>query len=242
MTSDIFNHVAKATLRIEAGESSGSGFHFLRQGIIVTNHHVVEGYTRQVFACTADGFRMPIELKAFSPKNEKDFAIFQVIGSVAPSLEILSTVSEKPNLGRRIVFAGFPHGIPHLLLHEAVISGLVSADVFYIDGSVNGGNSGGPIIDAEQGGVLGLVTQRRFLGGPDLEQLSSVARNLRAHCEAIAGRGHVSIMGIDFGLFCGLMAEAMLLNEQVLKANANTGIGIGYSIAPILNSCNELPT
>jgi len=34
--------VAKATVQIIAESSAGSGFHFLKPGVIVTNHHVVE--------------------------------------------------------------------------------------------------------------------------------------------------------------------------------------------------------
>jgi hypothetical protein len=70
--------------------------------------------------------------------------------------------------GRKILFAGFPHGIHDLLVHEAIISGSSSNHAFYIDGSVNGGNSGGPIVDFETGNVIGIVTQRRFLGGDSL--------------------------------------------------------------------------
>jgi S1-C subfamily serine protease len=82
---------------------------------------------------------------------------------------------------------------------------------FYIDGSVNGGNSGGPIVDFSDGKIIGIVTQRRFLGGQDLNQLQKAAKQLRDHCQQIAGRGSVQIMGIGFGGFSSLKAEAMLL-------------------------------
>lgn len=111
--------------------------------------------------------------------------------------------------------------------------------MFYIDGSVNGGNSGGAIVDASDGSVIGIVTQRRFLGAQDLDALRGAAEKLRAHCQQIAGRGSVQIMGIDFGGFSSLMAEAMLLIQEVLKANANTGIGIGYSIRFVYEKCKE---
>ena len=37
-------------------------------------------------------------------------------------------------------------------------------------------------------------------------------------------------MGIDFGQFAGLMSQSFLLIDHVLKANANSGIGIGFRI------------
>jgi hypothetical protein len=141
--------------------------------------------------------------------------------------------------GTEVAFSGFPHGIPHLLVQRAVISGQISNDVFYIDGSVNGGNSGGPIVDISDGAVVGIITQRRFLGAQDLDKLRVAAKQLRAHCQQIAGSGSVQIMGIDFGGFSSLMAEAMLLIQEVLEANANTGIGIGYSIRFVSEKCSE---
>ena len=47
-------------------------------------------------------------------------------------------------------------------------------------------------------------------------------------------------MGIDFGAFGKLMAEGMLLIRQVLELNANTGIGIGFSIEFVVERCREL--
>ncbi len=120
------------------------------------------------------------------------------------------------------------------------MAGLESHRAFYIDGSVNGGNSGGPIVDISEGTVVGIVTQRRFLGAKDLAALQKAAERIRAHCQAIAGRGSVQIMGIDFGGFSRLMAEGMLLVREVLEANANTGIGIGFPIEFVTNKCREL--
>ena len=120
-----------------------------------------------------------------------------------------------------------------------MISGQINEGLFYIDGSVNGGNSGGPIVDASDGTVIGIITQRRFLGAQDLDKLRAAAEKLRAHCQQIAGRGSVQIMGIDFGGLSSLMAEAMLLIREVLEANANTGIGIGFSIRFVSDQCQK---
>lgn len=37
-------------------------------------------------------------------------------------------------------------------------------------------------------------------------------------------------MGINFGGFAQLMAQSLGALDQVLQANANSGIGIGFSI------------
>ncbi|RMD48007.1 MAG: serine protease, partial [Ignavibacteria bacterium] len=241
---NLFQNIANATVRIECGSSRGSGFHFLRPDIVVTNHHVVAAHAGSgvpARAVTEQGQVMNLTLLISSPTDEHDFAVFQVNGSLPEGRYALQPrIPDSFDRGTEIVFSGFPHGIPHLLVQSAIISGRVNDSVFYIDGSVNGGNSGGPIIDRSDGAVIGIVTQRRFLGAQDLRQLAETANQLRDHCQRIAqGGGSVQIMGIDFGGFSRLMAEAMLLIGETLEANANTGIGIGFSIAFIFDACQK---
>ena len=193
---------------------------------------------REILGVTESGQHLVLKLLSSSPANEHDYAILAAAGaSPAVRAVLLPKVMDPIDRGRPVIFSGFPHGIPHLLIQAAVISGLVNERVFYIDGSVNGGNSGGPIVDPSDGRVVGIVTQRRFLGASDLAQLAKSAEQLRAHCQAIARQGSLQIMGIDFGAVSQLMAEAMLLIRQVLEANANTGIGIGYSIHFVAERC-----
>lgn len=240
----LFKDSANATVRVECGTSRGSGFHFLRPDIIVTSYHVIANNCEQrtpIVAVTEDEHRINLTLLSFSPATESDFAILRAESEFPHGRHVLrpKVLNSFPR-GTEIIFSGFPHGIPHLLVQRAVISGQVNEGVFYIDGSVNGGNSGGPIVDTSDGTVIGLVTQRRFLGAQDLGELQAAAEQLRTHCQQIAGRGSVQIMGIDFGRFSSLMAEAMLLIREVLEANANTGIGIGFSIRFISERCQEV--
>jgi hypothetical protein len=240
----IFDIAASATLRIEYGESRGSGFHFLQSDTVLTNYHVIPGAEQSlnpIKGITEGGDTLDLRLVAFSPANKHDFAVLKVQGAVPAGRTPLKPKILKPVArGIEVLFAGFPHGIPHLLVQRAVVAGLITGEIFYIDGSVNGGNSGGPIIHPEHGTVIGIVTQRRFLGAADLETLGKAAKQVQDHCQAIAGHGSVQIMGIDFGGFSNLMAQGMILIQEVLKANANTGIGIGYSIEFAAAKCAEL--
>ena len=240
----LHQNVADATLRIECGDSRGSGFHLITPDLIISNYHVVNGFHTSgspINGITEKGNSIGLELVGYSPIEEYDFAILRTEEDIPESQKTLSPIIvDDFQKGMDILFSGFPHGIPHLLVQDAIISGQISEDIFYIDGSVNGGNSGGPIINQDDGSVIGIVTQRRFLGSQDLENLSKSANELRKHCQIIAGRGSVQIMGIDFGRFSQLMAEAMILIQDVIQANANTGIGIGYSIKHVLEECEEL--
>lgn len=56
----------------------------------------------------------------------------------------------------------------------------------------------------------------------------------------MAGMGSTVIMGMDFGKFAEMMAESLLLVNDVIKANANAGLGIGFSIKFVTERCRAL--
>ena len=241
---NIYRDIANSTLLIECGSSRGSGFHFIQPEYIITNYHVIEDHTANgeaVMALTDDGYEFDLELLASSPSENHDFAIFHARNKIPKDRMFLSPkIVESFEIGKELVFSGFPHGIEDLLVQRAIISGLIDDNIFYIDGSVNGGNSGGPIVDLSDGSMIGIVTERRFLGGADLDNMQEVAERIQNHCQQIAGRGSVQIMGIDFGGFTALMADEMVLIKEVIEANANTGIGIGYSARFVIEECERL--
>lgn len=78
--------------------------------------------------------------------------------------------------------------------------------------------------------MIGIVTSRRFLGGVDLDKMSNRATELQEHVRKMAGMGSAVIMGVDFGKFASMMSESLLLVNEVIRANANAGLGIGFQI------------
>lgn len=226
--------LADSTFRIVCGNSSGSGFSYRSDSIIVTNHHVIEPHLttgQSIIAVTEGGINVPATLVSYSDKSQYDFAILKIQNSLPSGRNILHPLPLHVVVrGTNVVFSGFPHGIHDLLVHEAVVSAPLSQHAFYIDGSVNGGNSGGPIVDKNTGHVIGIITQRRFLGAQSLQVLGQDVALLATQCAGLASRGSVSIMGIDFGQFANLMAQGLSAISQVIEANGNSGIGIGFRI------------
>ena len=227
-------HLAGATVRIVAGDSSGSGFSYVSDRLVITNHHVIEPHLASgvnIVAVTEAGVALPARLVVYSPKDQADFAVLELQEDL-PAGRVVLQPAQSPNTARgaRMLFSGFPHGIPDLLVHEAVVSAPLAAHAFYLDGSVNGGNSGGPIVDAATGELVGIVTQRRFMGGSSLEALAPQIAQLSGRCAAISNRGSVVVMGINFGDFAAMMAQGLGAISQVIHANANSGIGIGFHI------------
>src|ERR1035437_9072156 len=91
-----FQDAANATLRIECGSSRGSGFHFIRPNIVVTNNHVIAGMAAPASAVTEDGFKLPLKLLASSATDPKDFAIFEVQGSIPAGRHVLHPKVMRP--------------------------------------------------------------------------------------------------------------------------------------------------
>lgn len=240
----MFERLVNATVKLECGKKHGSGFHFLREDIIVTNHHVVEAHIEKgvaVYATTEAGHRFGLQLLAYSHKDQYDYAIFEATEALPGGrIALTPKVQDYVPRGAEICFAGFPHGIDDLLVQKAYVSGPVRNIGFHIDGSVNGGNSGGPVIDVSDQAAIGIVTQRRFLGGQDLEEIDERADELYRYCQQIAGRGRAVIRGIDFGRFAELMSQSFVLISKIIEANANTGIGIGFHIKFVVERCKEL--
>lgn len=227
--------LANSTFQVVCGESAGSGFSFRDRQVVVTNCHVIRPAFERglgIKVVTEQGFEIPAKMLRYSDETAFDFAILHLRYPLPEGRHILNPIAERVgSRGHRVAFAGYPHGIPDLLVHEAIISGPFSTHGFYIDGAVNGGNSGGPIISLQSGEVIGIITQRRFLGGPDLDSMAKDIGKLARQAEqaAVAGAS-AKIMGVDVGGLVKMTSTSLNAVSQVIKANANVGIGIGFHI------------
>jgi hypothetical protein len=105
---------------------------------------------------------------------------------------------------------------------------------------VHGGNSGGPVtLDADLS-VVGIVTKRRFFGDPEMQEVDKEMGQLLGYLDGIKGRGSVSLMGVNFAEFAGVMARVVTLTNELLRRNSTTGIGLANSIFPVTEKCREL--
>jgi putative serine protease PepD len=143
----------------------GSGFIFDSNGLILTNHHVIEG--GQTLTVTfQDGSETPATLVSDDPTH--DLAVVKVAKTGLPTLEIGDSKALK--VGQLVVAIGSPLGT----FTETVTSGILSATnrtievgsetsrrttsmtgLLQTDAAINEGNSGGPLLDAT-GQVVGV--------------------------------------------------------------------------------------
>jgi putative serine protease PepD len=159
---EIAKRVLPATVMIQVGRGTGSGFLIDREGRIVTNNHVVAGAAdgSRIRVLYSDGRRVNAVLVGRSPSY--DIAVIKASG--AASLEPIELGdSDDVQVGEPVLAIGSPLG-----LSGTVTEGIVSArnrpvivsetsdadaptayiNAIQTDAQINPGSSGGPLVDA----------------------------------------------------------------------------------------------
>jgi serine protease Do len=138
-------------------QSLGSGFVIDPAGIVITNHHVIDGADR-IEVTFIDGTTLPAEIAGTDPKT--DLAVLRV-KSDKPLPHVELGDSGRLRVGDWVIAIGNPFG-----LGGSVTAGIVSAlnrdihagnydDFIQTDAAINRGNSGGPLFNLD-GEVVGV--------------------------------------------------------------------------------------
>ena len=149
--------------------SLGSGFFIDRDGLVVTNAHVIEDGTRLHLYVGDHAIHSMPEVVAVDP--DLDLAALRIKGAAS---QTLTFAEEPPAEGSEVIAVGYPR-ITDILqmgfaLHPTIAIGTVSglaqgrsrtegraASFIQTTGILNFGNSGGPLVDLETGEVAGMV-------------------------------------------------------------------------------------
>lgn len=140
-------------------QGAGSGFIISKDGLIVTNNHVVEG-AKELTVTLANKEEYPAKVIGRDPKT--DIALVKIQPKGTLPVAALGD-SDRLRVGDWVVAIGNPFG-----LSNTVTAGIVSAkgrvigagpydDFIQTDASINPGNSGGPLFNM-QGEVVGINT------------------------------------------------------------------------------------
>ena len=146
-------------------ESIGSGFIISADGYVVTNEHVVEHATELIISMS-DGREFTAEL--IGSDHISDIALLKIKGETFPYLELGD--SDQLLIGEWAIALGNPFGL-FVKREPTVTVGVISAinrdfgyleervyqDMIQTDASINTGNSGGPLCNAD-GRVIGMNT------------------------------------------------------------------------------------
>jgi Do/DeqQ family serine protease len=141
-------------------QSVGSGVIVSAEGIIITNHHVIEGMT-EVKVALADKREIEAEIVLRDPRT--DLAVLKIKSSEKLTPIELSD-SDTLEIGDVVLAIGNPFGVGQTVT-QGIVSALARTQVgisdyqFFIqtDAAINPGNSGGALVDM-QGKLVGINT------------------------------------------------------------------------------------
>lgn len=204
-------------------EGTGSGFIVSRDGLIMTNAHVVEG-AKQVSVVMKNG--QSLEGEVLGIDTMTDVAVVKIAGQNFPIIPLGKTTDLTP--GQWAIAIGNPLGLDNTVTLGIISAlGRSSAEVgvpdkrvkfIQTDAAINPGNSGGPLLNA-QGEVIGINTAIRAnaqgLGfAIPVETASRIAEQLQK-----TGKASHPYLGI----------QMITLNEDVIK-NGHIPQNLGFTI------------
>lgn len=139
-------------------EGEASGFLITKEGVLVTNYHVINREESELLAAmTSDGIVYPI-LEVLAADEASDVAIVKLEGSEFPFLRL----QPRHRIGDRTWAISNPKGFFYLFT-EGIISGCYfegskgkSSKRFSVNTQFSGGSSGAPVFDA-CGNVVGMI-------------------------------------------------------------------------------------
>lgn len=234
--------------------ASGTGFKIGKK--IITNNHVIQvsSATHASIRFVSDDGHSIVAAKSFSmpafrallqdgePDTGWDFAILDASAAEFAAVPSL-TLREKDDvkIGSSIALFGFQFDQQNLSIHTGTLaSKYVQASVHYlqIDASVNHGNSGGPLVIAETGEVIGIVTRKATGLSKQFDELiASFANNMQV---LTAAKGGVRLSGIDPMEVLAITQQQMGQVAIEIQRSANVGIGYAYELQRVRDSLRLL--
>lgn len=155
---EISAKISPAVVLIKVADgSSGSGMIIEREGIVLTNAHIVEGIS-SVTIKLADKRAFPASV--IGRDEIIDLAVLRVLGGDARFPIVTLGDSDSLKGGAKLYAFGYPLGLPNLVQTGGVFSARQEIDnINYIqtDAPIHGGSSGGPLVN-DQGQVIGINT------------------------------------------------------------------------------------
>ena len=206
----------------DSGNSLGSGVIVSAEGLILTNHHVIDG-ADQIEVALADGRKVKATVIGHDP--DTDLAVLKINIPNLPTPITFGKV-ESVRVGDVVLAIGNPFGVG-----QTVTSGIVSAlgrdhlgintfeNFIQTDAAINPGNSGGALVDT-RGHLIGINTAIYSRSGGSMGIGFAIPVNTAKQVmEAIVTNGSVTRgwIGVEPQNITKEVAEALKIkNEGVL--------------------------
>ncbi|MEM8806396.1 MAG: trypsin-like peptidase domain-containing protein [Cyanobacteria bacterium P01_G01_bin.38] len=149
----VYQQASPAVVAISAGESSGSGSIITRDGLILTNAHVV-GSARTVTVQLSDGQQFEADVVGYA-EDGLDLAAVKIRGG--GNFPMISLASDRAQVGQQAFAIGNPFGLQGTFTVGIVSRLDQTRGLIQTDAAINPGNSGGPLLNS-QGELIGVNT------------------------------------------------------------------------------------
>ncbi len=150
----VYQRASPAVVSIDTGDGAGSGSIISRDGLILTNAHVVEG-SRTVEVVLADGRKFRADVVGFG-ENGLDLAVLKIQGQ--NNLPTITVAQSSVQVGQRAFAIGNPFGRFQGTFTTGIVSRIdKERGLIQTDAAINPGNSGGPLLNS-QGELIGVNT------------------------------------------------------------------------------------
>ena len=204
----------------------GSAFVVAPGQLVTCAHVVVNDANERASGITVqdrDRQKYPATVGAVDPQYDLARLDAEAENSIAPTIG-----TEAPPVGRQVVFAGQPKGVTR----PGVFFGIVSdygtnlvqdprCDLIQISGMINYGNSGGPLLDALDGCIIGVITAKHV---PLLTEIDKLETSLRGIPQIPSD---VTVGKVDFAKFVNLTVRSMWQLATVLRL---VQVGTGWAV------------
>jgi Do/DeqQ family serine protease len=152
---------AGGTARSRVEQSLGSGSIVRSDGVILTNHHNIEG-AQEIRVVTSDRREWPATVLLDDPRA--DLAVLKIDTKGERLAAIPIDAEAAPQVGDLVLAIGDPFGVGQTVTN-GIVSALARSDVgindyasfIQTDAAINPGNSGGPLVDMN-GDLIGVNT------------------------------------------------------------------------------------
>lgn len=157
-----------SNIGIQNTTSSGTGFALTTDGMIVTNYHVIDGFTSIIIKGVNGNFSTPYKAKVVVSDKNNDLAIIQIEDNTFTKiLKIPYTIKATPSaVGENVFVLGYPLRATmgdEIKLTNGIISSKTGfqGDItsYQISAPIQAGNSGGPLFD-KYGSLIGVINAK----------------------------------------------------------------------------------
>lgn len=221
MIIDAVDSVKNAVVKIDVFKTrdgkmrpagSGSGFIFSSDGLVFTNHHVVNGAEKIMVSLLNES---EIEATLVGHDADTDLAILKIYTNGYSVAKLGDSASLR--IGQIVIAIGNPFGYDHTVTTGVVSavgrtlrsqSGALVDNVVQTDAALNPGNSGGPMITTS-GEVVGVNTA--IIQGAQGLSFSVAVNTAKDIANQLIATGKV------FKAYIGLSLQEVAINPKVLR-------------------------